>query len=317
MTGWNGIGPLSVLVGVSLSTATGALAQSDAPGSSDPAGMDRFPGAWIVGYSPETSVRSYEFITGQVARIRREVRIDRSMRTAARLVRVTYRTPGGTRLGDVVEHYEAVVGDLGGRVDFTCAGQDCGHSTLWANQVFAVKELAAPDAAQFYMATTIDGSVLGLADATALVSIYVVQRPNRRVNAHVDFAIVASSSSGSSGSSAEDVVKALNSKGFAVVDATAPKPSGELDEDALEALDDLAGALQPFSDRLVVVCHLGSVDDPEQSRRHAEACAERGAARLRAAGVRAGAFGAGAFLPREGASPDRLELVIPGAGRTR
>ena len=312
MTGCNRIWPSSVLIGVALLTATGSLAQSDAPGSSDPAGMARFPGAWIVEYSPETSVRSYEFITGQVARIRREVRIDRSMRTAARLTRVTYRTPNGTRLDDVVEHYEAVVGDLGGRGDFTCKGQECGHSTLWANQVFGVKELAAPDPAQFYLAATIDGSNLGFVDAgsVALVSIYVVQRPNRRVNAHVDFAVVAiDSSSGSD----EGVVKALNSQGFAVVDTAVPNRSGELDDDALNALDDLAPELMPFADRIVVVCHLGSLDDPSLSRRLAEACAERASERLRAAGVEAGAFGAGAFLPREGATPDRLELVIPGA----
>lgn len=315
MTGSNGLWPSSVLVGVAFLTATGALAQSDAPDSSDPAGMTRFPGAWIVEYTPATSVRSYEFVTGQVARIRREVRIDRSMRTAAKLTRVTYRTPSGTRLDDVVEHYEALVDDLGGRVDFTCQGQECGHSTLWANQVFGVKELAAPDPAQFYLATMIDGSNLGFADAgrAALVSVYVVQRPNRRVNAHVDFAVVAI---GSSSGSAEDVVNALNSKGYAVVSAVVPSASGELDEDALKALDDLAPALTSFADRIVVVCHLGSVDDPTLSRRRTEACAERGSERLRAAGVEAGAFGAGAFLPREGATPDRLELVIPGAKTT-
>ena len=315
MTGSNGTWPSSVFVALMLLTTSGALAQSDAPGSTDPAGVTRFPGAWIVEYSPETSVRSYEFITGQVARIRREVRIDRSMRAAARLVRVTYRTPSGTRLDDVVEHYEAVVGDLDGQVDFTCAGQECGHSTLWANQVFGVRELAAPDAAQFYLATTIDGSALGLTDAgAALVSIYVVQRPNRRVNAHVDFAIVAA---GSSRSSAEDVAKALNTQGFSVISNAVPNRSGELDEDALKALDDLAPVLTPFADRLVVVCHLGSLDDPALSRRLTEACAEHAAERLGSAGVQAGAFGAGAFLPREGASPDRLELVIPGAKPTR
>ena len=104
--------------------------------------------------------------------------------------------------------------------------------------------------------------------------------------------------------------------GFAVVATALPNRSGELDEASLEALDGLAPALAAFDGRLVVVCHLGSLDDPEQSRRRTEACAERGSERLRAAGVEAGAFGAGAFLPREGESPDRLELVIPGAKPT-
>ena len=315
MTAWFGNQSNAAIVVLALLTPASAFAQSDAPGSSDPAGMTRYPGAWIVEYSPETSVRSYEFVTGEVARIRREVRIAHSIRTAAKLARVTYRTPGGTRLDDVVEHYKAVVDGLGGRVDFTCRGQECGHSTLWANQVFRVKELAAPDAAQFYLAATIDGSSLEFADAgsAALVSIYVVQRPNRRVNAHVDFAVVAGSSSSDS---AETVVKELKSQGFSVVDAAAPNRSGELDEDALKALDDLVPALTPFAGRIVVVCHLGSLDDPGQSRQRTEACAARGSGRLRAAGVDAGAFGAGAFLPRDGESSDRLELVIPGAKAT-
>lgn len=95
-----------------------------------------------------------------------------------------------------------------------------------------------------------------------------------------------------------------------------PNRSGELDEASLKALDELAPALTPFTGRVVAVCHLGSLDDPEQSRRRTEACAEAVSSRLRAAGVETGAFGAGAFLPREGASPDRLELVIPGAKST-
>lgn len=309
---WNGKWSSSTHAVVALLSATVASAQTDVTGSSDPVGMPRYPGAWVTVYSPQASMRSYEFVTGEVTRVRREVRIDRSVRTAAQVTRVTYRTPNGSRLDDVVEHYEDVIRDLGGHVDFTCRGQECGRSSIWANQVFGIKELAAPDVAQFYLASTLSGSAVGLADPgdSALVSVYVVQRPNRRVNAHIDFAVVTSSSSGSS---AEDVVKSLNSIGFAVISTASPNPSGELDEDSLKALDDLAPALAPFAGQIVVVCHLGGIDDPQQSRRGAEACAERGAERLRAAGVEAGAFGAGAFLPREGASPDRLELVIPGA----
>lgn len=310
MTGWHGGWRGGGALAAAVLAAAPSLAQSDASDSADPVGLVRFPGAWIVAYSPETSLRSYEFITGEVARIRREVRIDRSVRTTAKLVRVTYRTPNGTRLDDVIEHYEGVVRDLAGRVEFTCRGQDCGHSTIWANQVFGVKELAAPDAAQFYLATTIDGSAVGLQEpGSALVSVYVVQRPNRRVNAHIDFAIVAAQSSGGPG----DIVQSLNRNGFAVVDAAVPSATGELDANVLQALDDLAAALSPWSGRIAVVCHLGRPGSTAQ----AEACAELAASNLAAAGVEATAFGAGPFLPREGVPPDRLELVIPGAKQAR
>lgn len=303
----------SGIVVASTFAAATALSQSDVAGSADPTGMPRFPGAWIDAYAPEASLRSYEFITGEVARVRREVRIDRSVRIAANLARVTYRTPSGTRLTDVIAHYEDVVRDLGGQVEFTCRGQDCGHSTIWANQVFGIKELAAPDAAQFYLATTIKGTALGLSEArsAALVSIYVVQRPNRRVNAHVDFAIPTSPTSGSSG---EDTVNSLNVRGYTVIEGAAPNALGELSEDALRALDDLAQALKPLSGRIVVVCHLGSEDSAKSTTR-SQACAEAASSRLGAAGVEARAFGAGPFLPREGVPHDRLEMVLPGGSQ--
>ena len=299
------------IAALSMLAAATTLAEPDAAGSADPAGLTRFPGAWIVGYSPETNLRSYEFITGEVARIRREVRIDRSVRTAAKLVRVTYRTPNGTRLADVIAHYRDVVRELGGQVEFSCRGQECGHSTLWANQVFGVKEVAAPDPAQFYLAATIQGAALGLNEpgTVALVSIYVAQRTNRRVNAHIDFAIPTSPTSSGSG---EDFVNSLKLRGFAVVEAAVPNASGELDEGALAALDRLAPALTPLSGRIVVVCHLGSSDDLAKTASRAKACAELASSRLAAAGVEAAAFGAGAFLPREGVAPDRLEMVLPG-----
>lgn len=281
-----------------------AWAQTDLEGSDDPQGFERFPGSWIVEYSPETAVRAYEFVTSKVARIRREVRIEQSMRVRADLVRATYRMPDGTRLNDVIAHYEDVVGEVGAQIEFTCRGLDCGLSTIWANQVFGVKELAAPDAAQFYVAA-VDRA------ASRLFSIYVAQRPNRRIYAHVD---VAGTDELQAGLSADDVVEALQSKGFALLGGAAPDDAGSLDDADLEALDELASALGGFEGRVFVVCHLVGTD-PEGAATRSEACAETAAARLKAGGVDAAGFGAGAFAPREGVPASRLELVVPGGRR--
>ena len=281
-----------------------AWAQTDLEGSGDPDGFDRFPGSWIVEYSPSTSVRAYEFITGKVARIRREVRIEQSMRVGADLVRVTYRMPDGTRLNDVVAHYESVVDDLGAQIEFNCRGLDCGLSTIWANQVFGVKELAAPDAAQVYVAA-VDTA------ASRLISIYMAQRPNRRVYAHVDVALTEGLQTGLS---ADDVVEALESKGFAVLGDAAPDDAGSLDEADLQALDELASALGEFEGEVFVVCHVGG-SDPERAVTQSQGCAETAAARLKAGGVDAAGFGAGVFAPRDGASASRLELVALGGSR--
>ncbi len=281
-----------------------AWAQTDLEGSGDPEGFDRFPGSWIVEYSPSTSLRAYEFVTGKVARIRREVRIEESMRVGADLVRVTYRMPDGTRLNDVVAHYESVVDDLGAQIEFNCRGLDCGLSTIWANQVFGVKELAASDAAQVYVAA-VDTA------ASRLISIYMAQRPNRRVYAHVDVALTEGLQAGLS---ADDVVEALESKGFAVLGGAAPDDAGSLDEADLQALDELAAALGEFEGEVFVACHVGG-SDAERAVAQSQGCAEAAVARLKAGGVDAAGFGVGAFAPREGMSASRLELVAPGGSR--
>jgi len=280
-----------------------AWAQTDLEGSGDPEGIDRYPGSWIVEYSPSTAMRSYEFVTGKVARIRREVRIEQSERVKADLLRVTYRTPDGTRFDDAIAHYEDVIAELGARVDFTCRGLDCGLSTIWANLVFGVKELAAPDASQFYVAASDVGG-------SRLISIYVAQRPNRRVYAHVD---VAETESVGAGLAAGDVVEALESKGFALLMGVTPGGDGELDGDALAVLDEVAGALAGFDGGTIyAVCHIGGVDG-DRALQQASACAEAAAARLQAGGIEATGFGAGAMLPREQAPSARLELVVLGA----
>ena len=159
-----------------------AVGAEDQEGSADPPGLVRFPDSWIVAYEPPTPMRGYEFVTGRVDRSQRDRRIDSAQRIAGRLVRVTYRLPTGTRYEDVIGHYQSLVADQDGEVVFTCRGRDCGRSTVWANDVFGVKELVAPDSAQFYLAAAI---------GKRLAAIYVVQRGNRRVYVHLEVAQTA------------------------------------------------------------------------------------------------------------------------------
>ncbi|MYD85792.1 MAG: DUF4892 domain-containing protein, partial [Acidobacteria bacterium] len=175
---------------VALVVVTGHAAE-DLPGAADPPGLERFPGSWIVAYTPPAMLRSYEFVTGRVDRSGRTARVDDSMRLAAEVVRVTYRAADGTRFDEVVEHYRNQILDRGADVVFTCEARDCGRSTSWANSVFGVKELVAPDSSQFYLAArspqpgSASGSPLAWNERT-LIAVYVVQRGNRRIYAHVD-----------------------------------------------------------------------------------------------------------------------------------
>ena len=288
------IGRTGVLA-LALALVVGA---EDQEGAADVPGIVRFPNSWIVAYAPPTLVRGYEFVTGRVDRSQRDRRIDSSRRVAGELVRATYRTPTGTRYEDVVAHYQALVADQDGEVVFTCRGRECGRSTVWANDVFGVKELVAPDSAQFYLAAAL---------ADRLLAIYVVQRGNRRVYAHLD---VARTEDAAQSAPAPGVAGLLSRQGFAVLADVIPASDGALDAADMEALAAHAKQLATAAERtLHVVCHLpGSVDSALALSRQ---CAQRAAAGLRDGGVQAVPFGAGPLLPRPNVPPARLELVVP------
>ena len=291
-------------MGLLLATAPSAFAAAETPSTNAAIAVAPFPDAAVVARSPPEFSRSHEFITGRVERSHRELRIDRSTRVSANLSRATYRTPPGTRLADVVAHYQAATAAF--RLIFSCQGRDCGRNTAWANDVFGVKELVAPDAAQFYLAA---------ATPNALVAVYVVQRGNRRVYAHVEVAggedvgTLVEDGEPPSAVPSKLLLETLRRQGYVVLADAAPDDSGRFNDAALDALDAAAVALRTLPRQVHVVCHMQGEVTAAQER--SKACAEQGAARLRAAGVDANGFGAGPFLPRRGAPSQRLELVAP------
>ena len=291
-------GTWSARLVVTLAAVTSHAAQ-DLPDADDPAGLDRYPGSWIVAYSPPAMLRSYEFVTGRVDRSGRTARVDDSVRLAAEVVRVTYRAADGTRFDDVVEHYRDQIVGRGADVAFTCRARDCGRSTSWANSVFGVKELVAPNSSQFYLAARTDRT---------LIAVYVVQRGNRRIYAHVDLGTadappVATADAGLAGQ--------LRQQGFAVVADVVPALDGGLDATDLAAVDAAAAQIAGLEGgTLYVVCHLDA-GGTEASMARSAACAETVVGRLRTAGITAFGFGGGPLLPRAGFPANRVELVMP------
>ena len=290
--------------------ASAGLAVVDAA-SEEPPDVASFPEAVVVATS-ETELRAYEFVTGRVERSRRERRVERSARVPAKLLRATYRTPPGTRLEDVAQHYRGQVADL--TEVFSCQGLDCGRSTVWANDVFGVKELVAPDSAQFYLAA---------AGGDTLVAVYIVRRGNRRVYAHVDFARgdgigarVLGGKAVNRGTNVERSVPAglaetLRRDRYAVLADVVPDRAGGLGRTALRALDTAAAQLVALDDQVFVVCHVDGDGDMDAAIALSSDCAEQAAQRLQAAGLAAAPFGAGPLLPRAHAPRRRVELVLP------
>jgi hypothetical protein len=288
-------GILFTLLGI-LSVA--AWSEPDVPGSRDPLGLARFPHAWIVAYEQDTQSLPREFVVSRVDKTRRDVRAERKVRTEAELESVTYQIPAGTPPEEVLAHYRRL---LGADVLFDCRGRDCGRSNHWANYIFRQPILYGPDQNQSYIAVKHDGHLLGL---------YVIERGNKRVYAHLQVLRPA-----------EPVAVAVNQvltarlagNGFVVVEGVTPLPNGTLTAASRDLLVGLAPDLGIFAgQRVYVVCHLYGSQPTERLLEASRACSSAVAALLTGpGGPELVGFGAGPLLPRGSTSTRRVELVLP------
>jgi hypothetical protein len=280
-------------------------ASPDVPGSRDPFGVDRVPRSWIVDYQRDNEVRARDVVLGKVDSIRRDVRIEDQITVQSAIESVTYQMPDGVPVDAVVEHYAR---ELGSDVLYQCTGRACGRSTDWANQVFGQAVLYGPDRNQRYVAREWQGR---------LVALYVIERGNQRVYAHLRFYEAE-------GSFAIQpnvlLARRLAERGWATVEAVSPDADGSFGDGASQVLGALAAVLADFGGQeMYLVCHLYSDETVETLLAASLRCAENGVA-LIAAGADASAgseparltpFGAGPLLPRTSADTSRLELVLP------
>ena len=283
--------------------AVAAHAQ-DIAGARDPDGIERYPRSWIVEHEEVAESVPYRFVTAPVDKIRQVLRIE-GVRVAGPVQRVTYRIPEGEALDDIAAHYRDILAAGGSGVVFECEGPDCGRSTIWAHDVFGVPILVAPNRTQHFLAApmTIDG-------IAKLVSVYAVQRGNRRLYAHVE--VVAPE---------EEVVfdtnrtlaETLARTGFAVIDGVVPDEVGALGAEDIAQIEAVAATLGPFSRETIhVVCHLYGSEPVDELRRSSERCAATVAEVLeRVGGVAARAHGLGPLRPQQALAKARVELVLP------
>ncbi len=269
------------------------------PASADPLAFPTYPRATVVEEHADAEAEEYEFVLSPVEKIRRELKIERSLHVTAKRRSVTYEMPRGTSLEAVIEHFESVL--PAGQIRFRCLGRDCGRSNQWANQVFGIPVLYGPDAYQFYLAGE---------DAGALVSVYVIKRGNRRVYAHLqvlqperEVAVAVD----------QRLLKALTGNGHAIVRGVTPTRSGEITAEDRAHLSKIGGALNEMqADAIYVVCHLYAPGDVERLIQRSGACAEAAAEALAAeSSASFKPFAAGPMMPRQNESHSRIELVVP------
>ena len=285
-------------------TAASTLWAQDIPGARDADGIERYPRSWIVEYEEVAEPLPYRFVTAPVDRIRQDLRIE-GVRVSGPVQRVTYRIPDGEQLDDIAAHYREILDAGGSGIVFSCEGPDCGRSTIWAHDVFGIPILVAPNRSQAFLSAPvmIDG-------VEKLVSVYAVQRGNRRLYAHVEVVVP-------DGEVVFDtnrtLAETLARTGFVVIDGVVPDEVGALTEDAIASIEAVAGTLGAFSRETIhVICHLYGSAPVEELKLASERCATTAAEVLqRVGGVETQAHGLGPLGPRDALAKARVELVLP------
>lgn len=289
---------VTTLVVVGLAAGGRATA---APGAED---LAPFPGARLSTSSLGEDVAHYEFVLGPVERAGGAIRVKRGVRASGRLDRFTYRIPDGFTPAEVAAHYRDQLAAAGFDVLFQCAARDCGKSTAWANSVFNEATLYGPDANQYYLAAR-----RGAGAGERLAAVYVIERGNHRVYAHVELL----ATDAPSGLGEDGFFEALERDGAAELEEVVPNVDGELSVGAAEALRVTREHLNGSNAHgLYVVCHVYGERPPQELLEASRRCAEAARLGLDPDGtLELVAFGAGPFAPGRGEARNRVELVLP------
>ena len=248
----------------------------------------------------------FNFVYARVDRDGREITYERVARVEGFVRYSTYEMSSYDSRDSAVDWYKDQIASIDGRIVFECEGRDCGRATLWTNFVFKQRALSTTDIKQHYIAAELSK------DSThELFSIYVVERGNKRVYAHVvQVSVDGEVDLGSN----QDFVGGLARHGIVVLEDVVPNRYGELTSEALDLLKGLSTQLDDFKNETVfVICHVNGSRPADQLIEEATTCAEEAAERLKGdSDIDIRPFAMGPLAPLEGGVPkSRVEVVIP------
>lgn len=286
-----------------LFTVSTANVLADATGSSDSEFLDRYTSSVIVSYGEISG--SHDFLYGPVDKIKRDVSFENAVRFNALGQKITYEMPRGVSRERATQWFKDQLDELGANLLFSCDGPDCGRATIWASQIFRVRELSAPDREQSYNAYTVQ-----LDDSQVLIALYVVERGNKRVIAHIEEVkpqetVYFDENSG--------FVDQLTANGMAIIQGIEPNRDGSLPETASATLSMIGQQLEKVvAQDIYIVCHLRAAGSPEDLINSSQACADAVSAQLAEQTSRNfTGLGVGPLVPVVGRQHSRVEVVIP------
>ena len=245
------------------------------------------------------------FILSSAQRIRSEVTFERAVKVFGSVSSNTYRMPSDLKRSDTTDWFKQQIVSLGGEIEFECEQRDCGRATIWASDIFGERVLSASDVNQNYLAVALDKD-----DAQHLLMIYVVERSNRRVYAHV---VEILPNERVAFDAPVDVSSELLRRGTVRLPNVVPDSQGAISTEALESLRTLAETeLQEFADEeIYVVCHVNGPNAAEELLEYSRSCSEQIQKIFEEQGLNVVPFGTGPLSPIEQTPVSRVELVIP------
>ncbi len=270
----------------------------------DRSGITPFPGAELIEHQEAGDVASHDWVLGSVERIRGATRVSNELRARGSREQATYLLPSGVGLEEAIDHYREALRAEGTEL-FDCRGRDCGRSNLWANQIYGQAILYGSDRDQYYISINRPSEPYG-----ELLSVYVVQRGNRRVYAHVDHLELAAPLIVDT---APLVVERLQRRGHAVIADVPHDFRGELPSEVVDRISRLTDKMQGFRMReLSLTCHVYGAAPVLELKERSLACAEQARAALDPDGeLDIQVYGLGPLAPRGGQAHSRLELILP------
>ncbi len=255
-----------------------------------------FPGSKTVSEGSDDEIKTYQVITGSIARVNTQMVPKSSEYVRGRKQFRTLETPNAQRTGDVAAFYREQLQSKG-QILFECQGRTCGSSNYWANTVFRKSILYGPEQYQHSMLGRIS------TNRTRFIIVYVAQRGTGKLYTHIEIITVEESSQAADSKLVGSALRLLGKYSF----------QADASEEMLTAIVDTINA---NADRhLALVAHdsLRSGESVDAGIERTKQVAETLKSRLiemGAADADLSAYGAGPIAPVDMTRTRRIELVV-------
>lgn len=240
-------------------------------------------------------------------------RAQRQRRVSGELVRLTLELPQNHSAQAGFEFYREQLLKFNRRELFSCSARACGPSNTWANNHFKIIQLYGLDEFQYYAVY----EVITESSTPYYVSLYAVQRGNKRVYVQLDILRSDKQRIEAIATTSETIARLLENNGFyvfpdPVTDDASGKPQLNISPTHLQSL---VAVLQQYSDwRIGVVGHDYHATNLADQQRYSLEYAQQLKTALVAAGIpqaRLAVHGLGGLAPAgRGDSGARVEVVL-------